>query len=581
MRRLLIGQRHAALLSNHSFIRRRYPLSELHVPHSTSIGLNLLEKLYSLDREKVQNREQLNVWISPCRTFNCSLSGIPTLHKRRLHSSSSSLPSNGSVHARVTPKTTSVNLSPLISTHVLTSIQHFPEVTAVLAYMNKTAPTINKSSSLQMYQGLDRTLEVLAGFDMEDEIQAVRMLQIYLDVESCDYSRASTTLDTMLLEMEANEDRLDYTFWELQLAQSKVSWLQGDFEISLSRLNALLKMIDVTIGSDDTSVGKVLLASVWNAKAILLFLLGDQYRAMAVEASQTACLLLDSELEKECEKFSSKAFPLKLITAAFYMNLGLIEMSKIPSSKHKEVDMKSWEKSLKLIEDYKCQMMENAESKEMTCELADWIHAHILCMMTHALLFPPTSKSSHQLSESELHLASEHSGKALSIYDSWAATYTNTCTGDEELKGAIPVKLKRSIGRALSIVASCYARAGSLVTAEGLFQSALDSLLAGSSLPRSLTIDDREEILLRKDLDPITQVNTQMCLLEYARLCQSWERRESDAKRYEGLAEELTYCFPGDWVSKGLIKNSAIYSKSSLELINGGAVWFFSVNDFK
>ena len=585
MQCLLVGSHHTALTHYFSLMRRRCP--KVFPSSSVHTKWPLKPAQSSLNREKVKYtgyRENINAIISCSRTFTCALSTLSPLHERRLHSPSSPS-SNGRPTAQVTPITTSVNLTPLIPTQVLSSIQNFPEVTAVLAYIHKSIPTMNKSCSLQMSQGLDRTLEVFASLDMKEEMRAVKMLQINLDVENCDYSDAFKKLDEILSEMQVNELRLleDYTTMELRLAQSKVLWLQGNFSKSLCVLNELLIDNDVAINSE-TRVGKMLLASIWNAKAVLLLVLGDQSRTMAEEASRTSCLLLNAELEQEGGQMSSQIIPLKLMTAVSYMNLGLMEWVISPNSKHGKADMTSWETSLELIEDYKSQEESKDRKNVTTCELPDCIHAHILCIMTHAILFQKTSKSSYQLLESDLQLASEYSGKALSLYDSLAAKYKNTCAGDEDASGAIPVQLKRNIGRALSLVASCYARAGSQVTAEGLFKSALDSLLVGPSLPRSQIRNHHEEILRRTsrdDLDPITRLHARMCFLEFARLCQNWERRESDARQYERLAEKLTRDFPGDWGSSGVITDDAIGFNSRVELINGGAAWFFSVNDFK
>jgi tetratricopeptide (TPR) repeat protein len=99
--------------------------------------------------------------------------------------------------------------------------------------------------------------------------------------------------------------------------------------------------------------------------------------------------------------------------------------------------------------------------------------------------------------------------------------------------------------RVLSIVASCYHKAGSAVIAEGLFQSATDekSLLAG----------------------PTMLLELQDAYLGYAELCKQWEKRESDAKRLEQEAININNRLSDGWKGKSGIHSS---------------LWFWTPCDF-
>lgn len=136
--------------------------------------------------------------------------------------------------------------------------------------------------------------------------------------------------------------------------------------------------------------------------------------------------------------------------------------------------------------------------------------------------------------------ASEYAKKALAVYD--------VSSDDDDGAGNPNLLLvqKEGLPRVLSIVASCYKEAESAVTAEGLFQSATDrkSLL----YPSTLTL------LELKD-----------AYMEYADLCQQWDRREADANRLSGLADEIGDSLPAGW--KG--RNGIL-----------GSLWFWTPSDF-
>ena len=120
--------------------------------------------------------------------------------------------------------------------------------------------------------------------------------------------------------------------------------------------------------------------------------------------------------------------------------------------------------------------------------------------------------------------------------------------------------LKQMTGRALGLVASCYARAGLAVTAEGLLQSAMDLCKqnnANSNDGHGMNIVNQ---------CPMAQIDSRSIFLYYASLCSNWDKREPDAKKNEEFALGVN--------EKGLSESwkgvSAIYS----------GLWFFTVSDF-
>jgi len=85
----------------------------------------------------------------------------------------------------------------------------------------------------------------------------------------------------------------------------------------------------------------------------------------------------------------------------------------------------------------------------------------------------------------------------------------------KDSSGAIDEKY-HSMGRSLSLVASCYARTGSAVTAEGLLHSAMDYCGVSSN--------------------PLCILDSRSILHNYSQLCGNWENRDADRKAKEALA---------------------------------------------
>ncbi|KAL7473207.1 hypothetical protein ACHAXS_013661 [Conticribra weissflogii] len=96
--------------------------------------------------------------------------------------------------------------------------------------------------------------------------------------------------------------------------------------------------------------------------------------------------------------------------------------------------------------------------------------------------------------------------------------------------------------RALGLVAHCYALAGSAITAEGLFQSALD---ASSSCPYGQILgksSKREEGVSEKGISlssPSLGLIARDVRLWYATLCDNWEKRTGDASRLRTAATKI------------------------------------------
>jgi tetratricopeptide (TPR) repeat protein len=122
-----------------------------------------------------------------------------------------------------------------------------------------------------------------------------------------------------------------------------------------------------------------------------------------------------------------------------------------------------------------------------------------------------------------LKLASEYSREAIRIYET-ATTLTATET-------------KVGLGRALGLAACCYVRADSAVTAEGLFQTAIETT----------------------GVDPLTKIVQRETFRRYAELCRKWDKRQADAEKLQERSNEINETLPDTWKDKLSIMGGLVF----------------------
>lgn len=143
---------------------------------------------------------------------------------------------------------------------------------------------------------------------------------------------------------------------------------------------------------------------------------------------------------------------------------------------------------------------------------ANAIRSRLYCNMAWTLL----------QQEDELKLASEYSSTALSFAEKLEAQVS-----PQEYHGAL--------GRSLRLVASCYARADSALTAEGLFQSAIVSLEKASCR------------------DPLVCLDLRDAHDNYASLLSQWDKRSRDAEIQQERATAVNESLSEGWKDKSSI----------------------------
>jgi len=283
---------------------------------------------------------------------------------------------------------------------------------------------------------------------------------------------------------------------------------------------------------------------------------------------------------------NSTVVKLALASAASYCNQGIAEVLSLTAKRRlmgKSVSTDSamhiWREAITVLDDLD-QFLDDDGSSSLSnnddntdddrrkarhhqhgLALAKSIRARVYCNMTWSILFFDSSVigidepsdgdgdgggviKSMPINADQLKIASEYAGSALKLYEALLADDPSSLV------------IKPSMGRALCLVASCYAKAGSSVTAEGLFQSSLDNCIDSSN-----------------NNNPLTKLDARSGLLHYAKLCQNWENRDADAKKNADRTLEMDRSLQSiddDCNGNGWQGKSGIYS----------GLWFFSIGDF-
>jgi len=132
--------------------------------------------------------------------------------------------------------------------------------------------------------------------------------------------------------------------------------------------------------------------------------------------------------------------------------------------------------------------------------------------------------------------------------------------------------------RALGLVAHCYASAEAAVTAEGLFQSALD---ASSSYPLGQSLNSRDGSGGKgvSSSSPNLGLIARDVRLWYAMLCDNWEKREGDADRLRLGALKIEE----EGVLKGFVRGASWGEGDKRMSVSGleSSLWLLSPLDFE
>jgi hypothetical protein len=174
--------------------------------------------------------------------------------------------------------------------------------------------------------------------------------------------------------------------------------------------------------------------------------------------------------------------------------------------------------------------------------------------MSHALLFSAnTTLADHYstITDTDLKSASEFASLAIKIYNTYMTSniyismdFSAIWKGEQQQQGVnIQTFLQQDLARALTLAASCYAKSGSAVTAQGLFQSSIDILESPQG----------------RYPWPLTALDARTTFLGYAELCKQWEKRETDYRLNIEKAERVEESLPPTWKHKAGILSGVYF----------------------
>jgi tetratricopeptide (TPR) repeat protein len=354
-------------------------------------------------------------------------------------------------------------------------MQQLPEVTTALSDYHQT-------------EGLYRAVDIFKSMAAQSDSSSVSLhgaslaLLAACQQQSGNYAAAIETLQSLSREHCGADKKKEV---QVQLALAKALWLLGDFAEAkkLSEHALTQKEFEMTARTGQ-AMSRLLLVQTLDD----VFSVKDPFR-MVVKA-----------LERRPPSYD-------LVTA--HLNLGVAEaVYALVVARERKVDvpmdaaLREWKKGLTILQRRLPKKTEQSTALE----------ARLLTNMGWGLMQKMTSANDY------LERASEFAGQAVKVYDA-SSTY------------------KEGLGRTLSLTATCCHKTSSAVTAQGLFQSALD----------------------QKPTSPLDKLSLRDTYQGYASLCRDWDGRERDAERLEEQAKQVNSSLPEAWQNKAGIHSSLLW----------------------
>jgi tetratricopeptide (TPR) repeat protein len=403
-----------------------------------------------------------------------------------------------------------------VTSKTLASIRQLPEVKSALANF----------PSLSSVDDLKRASQIFDSFPGEaaaSEQLAVRALLAECQQRLALYDKALSSLDGLagLIQTTSISNKHVSSLSLLQrddiiLARAKILWTMGEFREAQQLCESIIHQYD-DLRESFPETTNLHLASAMTGKGL------SQLAAM--ETMDDAYSVRDyfRIVVKFLERHPSSGHPVpnNLPEAAVLNNYAVAEAiyaifleQTNGVSMPFTVALRTWFKALQKL---KGGTMDN---RDVSSKI---LQAKIQTNLAWGIL------NYEQDQSDRLSKASDYAGKALKVYDTIRANENSDTS-------SMPQALVPSDGltRTLSILGSCFHQSDNAVTAEGLFQSAVD----------------KKKQLLRAP-DTLSLLELKAAYRGYADLCHKWEKREGDARRLEGeirhVDEEL---LPRGWNGK-------------------------------
>lgn len=415
--------------------------------------------------------------------------------------------------------------------------------------MPEVASAINNKASRHTLDGLQRSCDVFRQINPNgDEYKAVLLLKAQTLSELNLFQDCVKDLNLILSLLKSDED-----IFQVKLARSKMYWLQAKFDEALkdaeetSNIAPEVNFRDVPLyqGIALNSLGlcKMALLAVKDIDLLILKDVDIQHPIAqmkdvgeVLDTFRMASSLLRNAYSKSKQKNDQLILPLGLASATSCINQGVAEVMNVLIKSqcvenHVSYDhaMQAWRDALNILDELSKLDTALSEKQKFMLKLSQ---SQAYSNMAWTLLFSSSyvSKDAKPLKESTLKVASEYAGSALKN--------ANALTDNDGQK----VPAQYALGRALSLVATCYARAGSAVTAEGLLQTAMEKL--------------------KQHPNPMYTLDARSAHIYNFKLCSNWEKRNADANKSKIKALELDRSI-GKWEGA-----SSIYSGCSFITID-------------
>ena len=357
---------------------------------------------------------------------------------------------------------------------------------------------------------LHRATEIFAGLGHGTPLHAASLaLLAEAQVNMAQPVQAAQTLQRLQAAVTTNhKDVPQSVAWALALGQSKALWLAGDVAAARQMCNDLLdEDHNGGIQFHDTGLPPLAEAAARTGQGVArllqvnclddAFSVRDPFRRVVASLERThprsAWLVL-----ARCNLGVAEAAYAKLVQQ--------YQPTLPPGAVPLDAALRAWRTGL-------------SELRRLSVRATDprkiALETLLLTNMARTLLDKPKEFDPNALSR-----AAELAAESLKLYDTTQADATTT--------GELP--WREGFAGTLAVVAACYHRSGSAVTAEGLLQTAVSdpTLSSHNALPPQL-------------------LERAACYQRYADLCRDWEKRESDAEHWQGLANQTMDALPLAW----------------------------------
>ena len=403
-------------------------------------------------------------------------------------------------------------LPTLCPPNILASITQLPEVREAVS--SPETCSVNNQSAAVTAEGFHRAVDIFRQMQ-EGGPEHVALLALLAEFHQRrgEFTQALETVSSLQQYASAltKTGSAPSSSHDLSLARAKITWLQGDTDTCQA---ACQEIID----HPQNHQSPLHFAAARNGQALA--------RLLAAETLDEAFSLRDSSrMVLRLLEQSTPQHRLPWILAQ--LNYGTTEFLYADMiSRINDVDapidgaMRAWMEALTSIE-----IFQREKKRSPPSDLLRTIEARVWANLATGALTMGRLTGQDQTPK-----ASEYSGKALKLLEQTMQSPTPSHALQHE-----------DLGHVLSLVATCYHKNGSAVTAEGLLQSAMDVTAVG----------------------PTQQLLHRSSMMAYASLLQDWEKREEQGRKLQAQAQELE--MPELWKTK----------------ISGfGTLWFWTPNDF-